>query len=142
MPTLFHDELQEIEATLNEARAFVAAEPQMCRRLDNAIELVKDLARRAGELSSGGKVQTNPPPAISLFPVAATQVPQEFLDAFKLASEMFVKAGRRLEFLETQLVLRMESWKIQAEYAPDSQARGLLRAKIEEIERILDNARA
>lgn len=143
MSTPFYDELQEIEATLRECLISTNVPEPIERRVKNAIELVRDAMRRLDDLlRKGGKVEPAPAPTFSLFPVASTPLPMEYIEVFKLASELAVRADRRLDFIESGLRLRLEGWKIQSEYEQDSRARGLIRGKIEEVERILANARA
>lgn len=134
---MFNDELAEVVSTLMECRTVKACEPQLARRIDNAVELVRDVQKRVDDLGKGGK-----PATISLFPVAATPVPDEFLQAFKLASELAVKAGRKLEFIEDALRMKLEAWKVQGELHQYSEVRYSVREKIAEIERVLANARA
>jgi hypothetical protein len=132
MTTLFYDEMQEIQATLTDCRATNPCEPALCRRIDNAVELCREVTR---------KLDFKPQPMIPIPPELADDR-KEMLQLFKASSEIAVEAMRRARFIESALTTRLEGWRVQAEYAPDSQARQLLRAKIEEVERILANARA
>lgn len=138
---MFNDELAEVVSTLMECRAVNSCEPQLARRIDNAVELVRDVQRRVDGLAKAAEIP-KAPAQISLFPVAATPVPDEFLQAFKLASELAVKATRKLEFIEDALRMKLEAWKVQGELHQHSEVRYSVREKIAEIERVLANARA